>query len=55
MCGRFVRCTPAERFADLFHAQGAVEAKPGYNIPPSRMLLLARNTVDWEQKPHLPP
>ena len=51
MCGRFVRYTPVERFADLFHAQGgAVEARASYNIAPSFRILVARNTPDGQRE-----
>lgn len=44
MCGRFVRYSPVERFADLFQAHGIVEARASYNIPPGSKLLVARTT-----------
>jgi putative SOS response-associated peptidase YedK len=51
MCGRFVRYTPVERFAGLFHAQGgAVEARASYNIAPSARILVARNTPDGQRE-----
>ena len=43
MCGRFVRTTPIEQFAELFHAQGHPECWPSYNIAPSTHVLAARN------------
>lgn len=46
MCGRFVRYTPVERFADLFHARGVAEARASYNIAPSARILVARTTPD---------
>jgi putative SOS response-associated peptidase YedK len=43
MCGRYVRTTPIEQFAKLFHAEGHPECWPSYNIPPSTKVLVARN------------
>ena len=40
MCGRFVRFSSVERFADLFHAEGLLEAKASYNIAPSTYVLV---------------
>ena len=46
MCGRYVRTTPIEQFAKLFHAEGHPECWPSYNIPPSTKVLVARNTPE---------
>ena len=45
MCGRYVRTTPIERFATLFHAQGHPESWASYNIAPSNHVLVARNAT----------
>ena len=44
MCGRYVRTTPIEQFAELFQAEGHPECWPSYNIPPITKVLVARNT-----------
>ena len=46
MCGRYIRTTPIEQFAELFHAEGHPECWPSYNIPPSTKVLVARNTPE---------
>lgn len=50
MCGRFVRYTSAERFADLFHAQGSAEAEASYNIAPGARILVARNSLTGQRE-----
>ena len=45
MCGRFVRTTPIDQFAELFHAQGHPESWASYNIAPSAQVLVAHNAV----------
>lgn len=45
MCGRFVRTTPIDQFAELFHAQGHPESWASFNIAPSAKVLVARNAV----------
>jgi putative SOS response-associated peptidase YedK len=50
MCGRFVRYTPVERFAELFQAHGTVAAQASYNIAPSSRILVARNTPDGQRE-----
>ena len=46
MCGRYVRTTPIEQFAKLFHAEGHPECWPSHNIAPSSKVLVARNTPE---------
>ena len=43
MCGRYVRITPIDQFADLIHAQGHPDCWASYNIAPSAQVLVARN------------
>ncbi|MGH8507706.1 MAG: SOS response-associated peptidase [Gammaproteobacteria bacterium] len=43
MCGRFVRYSSPETFADLFGARGAPSLVPSYNVAPSQPVLVARN------------
>jgi putative SOS response-associated peptidase YedK len=43
MCGRYVRSSPTERFADLFGARTGLTLKPSYNVAPSQPILVARN------------
>jgi putative SOS response-associated peptidase YedK len=50
MCGRFVRTTPIEQFAELFHAQGHPECWPSYNIAPSTYVLAARNAEHGQRE-----
>jgi putative SOS response-associated peptidase YedK len=50
MCGRFVRYSPVQRFADLFHARSGAEAKPSYNIPPGTRILVAKNAPDGQRE-----
>ena len=45
MCGRFVRTTPIDQFADLFQAQGHPDCWASYNIAPSTQVLVARNAI----------
>ena len=50
MCGRFVRTTPIDQFAELFHAQGHPESWASYNIAPSAQVLVARNVEQgWRE------
>jgi putative SOS response-associated peptidase YedK len=46
MCGRYIRTTPIEQFAQLFQAEGHPECWPSYNIAPSSQVLVARNTPE---------
>ena len=50
MCGRFVRTTPIEQFAELFYAQGHPDCWPSYNIAPSSQVLAARNTEQGQRE-----
>lgn len=43
MCGRYARFTPAEIYARLFDAEGAVALAPRYNVAPSQSVLAARS------------
>ena len=43
MCGRFVRTTAIECFAELFHALGHPKNWASFNIAPSANVLVARN------------
>lgn len=43
MCGRYARFTPAEIYARLFDAEGAVALGPRYNVAPSQSVLAARS------------
>ena len=43
MCGRFVRYSSPETFADLLEARGALSLAPSYNVAPSESVLAARN------------
>ncbi|MGH8511885.1 MAG: SOS response-associated peptidase [Gammaproteobacteria bacterium] len=43
MCGRFVRYSSPETFAELFGARGEVNLAPSYNVAPSQSVLVARN------------
>lgn len=44
MCGRFVRSSSPEIFAELFGAQGELSLAPSHNVAPSQSVLAARNT-----------
>lgn len=44
MCGRFVRTTSVDIFAQMFKARGMGGLTPTYNVAPSQAILLARNT-----------
>lgn len=46
MCGRFVRTSPVERFAELFGADGHPPAPPSHNIAPGARLLAARTGAE---------
>ena len=46
MCGRFVRTSPVERFAELFGAAGHPTAPPSHNIAPGARLLAARTGAE---------
>ncbi len=46
MCGRFVRFTSPETFAELFGAHGTLDLAPSYNVAPSQPLLVVRNADD---------
>ncbi len=46
MCGRFVRYTPPETFAELFGARGGPSLAPSYNAAPSQSVLAARNAEE---------
>ena len=50
MCGRFVRKSPAEIYASLFHAKGNIDIVPAYNIAPSQDVLVARNDPAGERE-----
>ena len=43
MCGRFVRYSSPETFAELLEARGALNLAPSYNVAPSQSVLVARN------------
>ncbi|MGH8468543.1 MAG: SOS response-associated peptidase [Gammaproteobacteria bacterium] len=43
MCGRFVRYSSPETFAELLKARGAMNLAPSYNVAPSQPVLVARN------------
>jgi len=43
MCGRFVRYSSPETFAELFGARGAPNLALSYNVAPSQSVLVARN------------
>jgi len=44
MCGRFVRHSSPETFAERFGAHGKLDLAPSYNVAPSQPVLVARNT-----------
>lgn len=44
MCGRFVRYSSPETFAELLEARGAPNLAPSYNVAPSQSVLVARNS-----------
>ncbi len=50
MCGRYVRKTPPEQFAQLFHARGKIDADEAYNVSPSQNVLVARNAAEGERE-----
>lgn len=50
MCGRFVRTTPVERFAELFGADGHPPGPPSHNISPGARLLAARAGADGHRE-----
>ena len=43
MCGRFVRFSSPETFAELLEARGVLNLVPRYNVAPSESVLVARN------------
>ncbi|MFH0342280.1 MAG: SOS response-associated peptidase [Chromatiales bacterium] len=43
MCGRFVRFSSPETFAELLEARGVLNLVPSYNVAPSESVLVARN------------
>ncbi len=43
MCGRFVRYSSPDTFAELLEARGALNLAPSYNVAPSESVLVARN------------
>jgi putative SOS response-associated peptidase YedK len=43
MCGRFVRYSSPETFAELLEARGVPKLAPSYNVAPSQSVLVARN------------
>jgi putative SOS response-associated peptidase YedK len=43
VCGRFVRYSPPETFAEIFDAKSTISLPPSYNIAPSQAVLVARN------------
>jgi putative SOS response-associated peptidase YedK len=50
MCGRFVRSSPVETFAELFGARADFVLSPRYNIAPTQAVLAARNALEGEQE-----
>jgi len=48
MCGRFVRYSSPETFAELLEARGAPNLAPSYNVAPSQSVLVARNDEGGE-------
>ena len=50
MCGRFVRTSPVERFAELFGAAGHPAAQPSHNIAPGARLLAARTSAEGHRE-----
>lgn len=50
MCGRFVRTSPVERFAELFDAAGHPATLPSHNIAPGARLMAARTGADGHRE-----
>ncbi len=46
MCGRFVRFSSTEKFAELFGARTGSDLSPRYNIAPTQAVLAARNALE---------
>lgn len=46
MCGRFVRFSSVDKFAELFGARDGFDLSPRYNIAPTQAVLAARNALE---------
>ena len=50
MCGRFVRFSSVQKFAELFGTGAGFSLTPRYNIAPTQALLLARNAMEGNRE-----